>query len=395
MNNAAPPLSADALIAVAKQRAGGLSDFGDPSFKPALEQLLQSVRNEAHMSPTGQAIFAQRVTESLWNRLVLEDHCARHPEILAERINQPVVIVGLPRTGTTMLHRLLACDPRLYSMAWWEARHPSPLSPQDLLNPTRRIDMAKAEVKAMVEAVPALLAMHPLDAELADEEVLLMEHSFMGAYDSYGNVPSYMTWLFQQDQTPAYRYLKRQLQFLQWQKRQRGITAQRWILKAPHHTHLMPALFEVFPDTQVVQTHRDPLQTIPSMGSFAYSLWKIFSDQADPVAAGRQWSDKFARGMRSAMAFRQTMPRERFMDVWYLDAVAKSMDVVEAIYPFLGLSLDEGTRGHMQAWLQQSSRDKRPSHDYSAAALGLSDEQLARDFAEYRQQHVLTRHQAA
>jgi len=389
MNQSTLPLDAAALQRTATLRSGGLTDFGDPSFRPALDRLLESIRGEARMTSAGQARFAQRVLDSLTNRLVLEDYCARHPEILAERIDRPVVIVGLPRTGTTMLHRVLACDPRFYSMAWWEARHPSPLSEDDLLQPTRRIAMAREEVRAMVQAVPALLAMHPLDAELPDEEVLLLEHSFMGAFDSYGDVPGYMDWLFAQDQTPAYRYLKKQLQFLQWQKRRRGVIAERWLLKAPHHLHVMPTLFSVFPDTHVIQTHRDPLQTIPSMGSFAFTLWQLFSDDADPRAAGCRWSAKFARGMRSAMEFRASMPGRLFLDVWYLDAVARSMEVVDRVYPFLGMALDPQTRQRMNAWLAGSSRDKRPSHDYSAASLGLSDEQLARDFAEYRQRHVL------
>ena len=385
------PLESNALMAVASERMGGLTDFGDSTFRPALDRMLQAIREEAQMSESGQALFAQRVLESLANRLTLEDYCARHPEILAERIDRPVVIVGLPRTGTTMLHRVLARDPRFHTMAWWEARFPSPLSEDDVVDLTRRIEMAKAEVKAMIAAVPEVLAMHPLDAELPDEEVLLMEHAFMSAIDSYGNVPGYMEWLWQQDQTPAYTYLRKQLQFLQWQKRQRGITAERWLLKAPHHTHLMPTLFKVFPDVKVIQTHRDPLQTIPSMGSFAYTLWRIFSDKAEPAQAGRQWSDKFARGMRNAMAFRETVPSDRFMDVWYLDAVARSMDVVERVYPFIGMALDDATRQRMQQWMSTSSRENRPSHEYSIERMGLSEEQLKRDFAAYRERHVLPR----
>lgn len=389
------PLDSDALLAAATARCGGLDDFGDPSFRPALDRMLQSIREEAAMTPAGLQMFTNRVLESLSNRLTLEDYCKRHPEILAERIDRPIVIVGLPRTGTTMLHRVLARDRRFYTMAWWEARFPSPLSEDDVVHPHRRIDMAKAEVKAMITAVPEVLAMHPLDAELPDEEVLLMEHAFMSAIDSYGNVPGYMEWLWQQDQTPAYRYLRRQLQFLQWQKRQRGVTAERWLLKAPHHIHLMPTLFKVFPDVKVIQTHRDPLQTIPSMGSFACTLWKIFSDKVDPVQAGRQWSDKFARGMKRAMAFCDTVAHDRFMDVWYLDAVARSMEVVERVYPFAAMSLDEATREGMRQWLAASDRDKRPAHDYDMHTMGLSRPQLERDFAEYRERHVLPRQAAS
>ncbi len=390
---ATPSLSLDAevLLAAAQERTGGLDQFGDPSFRPAFDRLLQAVREESGMSKQGEALFAHRMLESLSNRLTLEDYCARHPEILQEKVERPVFIVGLPRTGTTMLHRILACDKRFYTMAWWEARFPSPLSEADVVDPSQRIAAARAEVAAMVKAVPELLAMHPLDAELADEEVILMEHAFMSAFDSYGNVQGYMDWLFQQDQTSAYTYLKKQLQFLQWQKRQRGVTAQRWMLKAPHHTHLMPTLFKVFPDAQVIQTHRDPLQTIPSMGSFAYTLWHLFSDSADRVTAGRQWAAKFARGTRNALRFRDTLPADRFMDVWYLDAVAKSMDVVEKVYPFVGMTLDGPTRARMTDWLAKSSREGRPAHEYDMESMGLSQRQLEDDFAEYRERFVLPR----
>lgn len=379
------------LLAAASAQAGGLQDFGDPSFRPALETMLRSLREEAQLSATGTALFIRRVVESLSNRLILEDYCRRYPEIRAEKIEQSVVIIGLPRTGTTMLHRVLACDPRFYSASWWETRFPSPLSEEDVVDPVRRIAMAKAEVAAIVDAIPELLAIHPFDAELPDEEVILMEHSFLSAIDSYGNVPSYMNWLWQQDQTPAYEYLKRQLQFLQWQKRKRGVVAQRWLLKAPHHTHLMPTLFKVFPDLKVIQTHRDPLQTIPSMGSFAFTLWRIYSEHADPVQAGRQWSYKFARGMRNAMVFRDCAPADRFMDVWYLDAVSKPMEVAQAVYPFIGMTWSVTAERTMRAWLGLNARERRPAHEYSLEKLGLSEEQLKMDFSEYRERYILPR----
>ena len=388
------PLDTNALLVAASERTG-LTNFGDPSFRPALERLLHSVRQESAMTPAGQALFANRVLESLSNRLTLEDYCTRHPEILEEKVERPILIVGLPRTGTTMLHRILAKDPRFHTMAWWEARFPSPLSEDDVVDPSKRIEMARAEVSAMVTAVPELLAMHPLDAELPDEEVILMEQAFMSAFDSYGNVGGYMEWLFEQDQTPAYTYLRKQLQFLQWQKRRRGIMAQRWLLKAPHHTHLMPTLFKVFPDIQVIQTHRDPLQTIPSMGSFAYTLWQLFSDSADPKVAGRQWAAKFARGMRNALRFRDSQTSDRFMDVWYLDAVAKSMEVIEKVYPFIGMTLDDTTRARMKDWLATSSREGRPAHEYSIEGMGLTKQQLETDFAEYRERFVLPRTKAS
>jgi hypothetical protein len=246
----------------------------------------------------------------------------------------------------------------------------------------------------IVDSMPDLLAIHPLDAELADEEVILMEHSFLSAMDAYANVPSYVQWLSEQDQTPAYLYLKRQLQFLQWQKRLRGETAERWLLKSPHHLHAMDSLFKIFPDAFIVQTHRDPLQTIPSMASFAYTIWKIYSDEASPADAGRIWSSKMAKGIGSTMRFRDSMPQDRFIDVWYLDAVAHSMDVVRRLYPAIGMTLSPETEARMEKWLKQSSRENRPAHEYSIEKMALSEEQLRHDFDGYRS-HYIQPHQAS
>ena len=264
---------ADALLAEASQRSGGLTEFGDASHRVALPVLLNSLNEEAKLSDAGRHLLRQRIVELLTNRLRVEDYCKRHPSILEERIEKPVVIVGLPRTGTTLLQRVLSCDPRLYPMLWWESRHPVPLADAALGEPDPRIALAKAEVRMMIEAMPQLLSIHPLDAEQADEEVMLMEHSFHSAFDAFGNVPGYMAWQAEQDPAQAYAYLKKLLQFLQWQKRRRGVTAERWVLKTPNHLPTMAALFEVFPDATVIQCHRDPLQTIPSLCSFIQTLW--------------------------------------------------------------------------------------------------------------------------
>ena len=192
------------------------------------------------------------------NRLVIEDYFRRHPEIAEIAIDDPLVIVGLPRTGTTLLQRLLAVDPRFHTAAWWETRYPAPLAGETLAEPTVRIARAQAEVATMIDCIPQILTIHPLDAMLADEEFMLMdevatmidcipqiltihpldamladeefmlmEHAFVCAMDSYANVPRYTAWLARQDLTPVYTYLKRMLQFLQWQKAQRGVAPAR------------------------------------------------------------------------------------------------------------------------------------------------------------------------
>ena len=248
----------------------GLNDFGHWNFREPLSRLIAGLNQEANLSEMGQQIQHQRLVGILVTRLKLEDYCQRYPEILEEDIKEPVVIVGLPRTGTTLLQRLLAADPRFYSAAWWETRFPVPMES----NPRethKRISVAKAEVEGMLMAIPELASIHPMSATEADEEISLLEQSFFSTSpESAANLGEFGKWLAQQDQTEGYEYLKVLLQFLQWQKKQRGESRNRWVLKSPHHLHFMEVLFKVFPDARVVQTHRDPLQTIPSLCSFVH-----------------------------------------------------------------------------------------------------------------------------
>ena len=245
----------------------------------------------------------------------------------------------------------------------------------------------------MLEAMPKLKSIHPFDAEAPDEEGMLLEHSFHAFFDAYADVPSYTEWMWSHDQTPAYEYLKRMLKFIQWQKCQRGETASagRWVLKTPHHLRQIDVLFKVFPDAKVIQTHRDPLQTIPSIASFNATLWQVYGHDVDPARTGRQWSDIFARGMRETMAFRDQQGAGKFLDVWFSDTLSKPLEVVRAIYDFVGLSFPEGIQERMQVYLEQNTRDKRPVHEYSIEYFGLSEAQIERDFADYRQRYILSR----
>ncbi|MCP1419025.1 hypothetical protein J3D47_003268 [Pseudomonas laurylsulfativorans] len=381
----------DALLAEASARAGGLDDFGPGDFRQALLVLTDALKNEACLSSSGRELLREKLLGQLVNRLVMEDHLRRHPDILEQPIDDPLVIVGLPRTGTTLLQRTLAVDPQFSKAQWWETRYPAPLPGETLEQPLKRIARARAEVAGMIEFLPQLLAIHPLDAEQPDEEFMLMEHSFLCAMDSYVNVPSYTAWLDAQDQTQVYQYLKRTLQFLQWQQTRRGIEpGRRWLLKSPQHLHTLELLFEVFPKAQVILTHREPAKTIPSLASFIHTLWLLYSDKVDAEAVGEQWNRRMARALRHAMAVRERMPAGRFLDVHFEDTVAAPQAVVERIYQFAGLELPPQTRSAMAQWLQANGREKRAVHHYSPDQFGLSEAILQRDYAEYRARHIQT-----
>ncbi|SEQ30759.1 Sulfotransferase family protein [Solimonas aquatica] len=385
-------LDPDSLLAEASTQCGGLGGdaqaLGDASAYQGLCVLCESLNREAQLSDTGRYLMRQKLVAQLANRLRIEQYFRQHPEIAQEQVAPPVVIGGLPRTGTTKLHRLLSRDPRFYWMAFWESQFPVPFAGESLAEPNARIGEGRALCAMMTSAMPKLVAIHPMDADEADEEVMLTEHSFLSAFNAYAHIPSYMRWLDAQDQTVVYQFLRRCLQFLQWQKRQRGIEAQRWVLKAPHHLLRMHLLLKLFPDARVILTHRDPAQSIPSIASFIHTLWAIYSDKADAQAAGAEWSTLMRRALDHTMQVRQSAP-DQFFDVQFRDTVKQPMSVVRDLYHWLGLELDKDTAARMQAWLQADEKTHQGGHEYTPEQFGLSVTQLERDFSAYRQRHVL------
>src|SRR5258705_591675 len=216
---AEPTLDLEAVLAEAQRRAG-LSDFGDPAFRAPLERLLRSLREEARLNAVGRAMQFERNVGLLVNRLRTEEGYKRHPEIENERIERPLVIVGLARSGTTMLHRMMASDPRWLALLWYESRNPAPFPDSERAAVDPRITDAEAEVAMMLEGSPDLIAAHPMDAHAPDEEIMLVEHAFKSWNpEAFCRVPGYSAYLNAIDFAPGYRYLVQLLQFLQWQKR--------------------------------------------------------------------------------------------------------------------------------------------------------------------------------
>ena len=383
---------AGAVVADA-QAVDGLTDFGDDSYREPLEKLLWSLQYEAQLNAIGKSVLRQRVVDILATRLRVQSYISRYPEILEEQIEAPLVIVGLPRTGTTMLHRTIAADHRMYAPLWYEVRFPCPALDWDFTAAgDRRITEAKAEMQAMVDGNPELLAIHPMDAMGPDEDIMLLEQSFYSFnIQAFANIPSFDQWIESQDHTPGYRYFKVLLQFLQWQKKRSGQQGQRWVLKAPHHLHYMDLVFKVFPDAKVVQSHRDPLETIPSLASLIAGMWVIYSDEADPKEVGRQWAGKFARGMRHTMAVREQLGDERFLDLWFSDTVSQPLQEIRKIYDFLDMELTEEARAEMARWQDFNRRELRPPHEYTLAQFGFTEEGLEQQFRAYRERFILSR----
>jgi hypothetical protein len=376
------------LVAAARANTG-LREFGEDAFREPLSVLLRSLREEAPLNALGRDMFRGRIIESLETRLKIEDWIIRHPEILDEEIEAPIVIVGLMRTGTTMLHRILATDPRNHAAMWWETRFPAPHRDTNWDEPDPRIPPAKAELAAILAADPRQASIHPWDALAPDEEIMLLEHSFLSHVpEAFANLPSYRSWLNQQDWTPAYVYLRKLLQSLQWQKRQRGLTRERWVLKTPGHLGYIDTLFSVFPGARVIQTHRDPLETVPSAASMNHALWAIYSDEQDASEAGAQWQERLAWGTRRCMASRERYAKDRFVDISFQDAMRDPVAEIERAYAQFGVETTAEARSAMNQWRTDHPRDKRPPHEYALSDYGLTEGGVKAAFAEYRAQYI-------
>jgi hypothetical protein len=383
-------LAQGAIVAEANAKAGR-SRFDDDSFREPLARLLDSLDREAGLHAAGRATQHARIVESLVMRHVLEQHEQRHPEIRAEEIAAPLVIVGLARTGTTMLHRLLSADPGLYSARWWEVRFPAPFPDSSGCAPDPRIAEAHAQVAWILANQPVLAAIHPWDAEGPDEEVMLLEHSYLSHVPESGaNVPSYRAWLDRQDLRPAYAFLRRLLQFLQWQKRRRGESAERWVLKTPMHLSYLDVLFETFPGAHVIQTHRDPLETIPSVASMYLALWSLGAEQPDPLEVGRQCLERYAGALRRCLAARERLPAERFVDVPYREVARDPLGAVRRIYAAAGRKLTPEAEAAMKSWVAENPREHRPPHEYAMETFGYTREAIEREFAAYRARFIQT-----
>jgi hypothetical protein len=361
--------------------ATGLEDFGDDWFLEPLEKLVASINAEAGLLHDGGHI--DRIVYALMDRLVVTDLVRRKPEILDEEINVAAAIIGLPRTGSTMLHRLLASLPGMTSPMWWEVTFPLPLPGEAPGDASPRHALAKQTVQDFLAAWPNFESIDPIDAMEVAEEVILLDKSFLSTtYDSMLNVPGYGFWQAEQDHERAYRELKIWLQVIQSQTPDRH--GKRWILKTPHHLlGGMSGLLTVFPEAKLIMTHRDVAQVLPSYCSMCESMTVAQSGGYDRAVQGAHWSRRFAEGLQRLMAVRAALPADRFIDVHYRDTVTDPIGTGQRVLAAMGMAPNDADTAAMAACVAGNAREKRPAHRYAAADFGLDDTGIARDFGFY------------
>jgi len=374
-----------ATVLADAQRKEALTDWGPGEFEYPLDVLLADYAS-TDLNAVGVHILRAGIVHSLRMRLRAQEWIRRNPEILDERVVAPVVVVGMMRSGTTLLQRLLGADPRFHCAYGWEVVEVAPKLDQPFTGVDARIAVSESREAKSRELAPDLFAIHPMYAREAEEEIVFLADAFLSHVPESGaHLPNYRCWLDAQDFTPAYRYVHRMLQFLQWQKRQRGVVAEHWVLKSPAHLGYLGELRAQFGDLHVVHMHRDPRTTIASGASLNATLHAMHADTVDVHRVGAQWLQRMGWTNDRAMAARDSWAdsgAKRVTDIAFCDAVADPIGQVARVYDDIGLPLTVEAENAMRRWLNERLREAtRPS--YGLEGYGLRPEQVDERFALY------------
>jgi hypothetical protein len=375
-------MSIDELIRAARENTG-LRDFGTDWFYPHIQALLDAWDKEANLSEQGMETQLGRVVEILANRLRLERYIKKYPEILQQEIAGPIVIIGLPRTGTTKLHRMMSASGDFHFLPFWQMWQPIPMDGVESVD-GRDPRIRSAEVYAeMLEKNSAELAkIHEVAANEAEEDVMLMQHSFLhkqGFVDA--NIPGFVDWVDQQDLTPVYEEFRVWLKFLQWQN---GGQPKPWLLKAVYHNEALDVLLKVFPGATLFHCHREPESVIGSWSNLSYQFRTAYSDQVDKSQIGPAWVDYWSGIMERCMMLRNDLPEGIVQDVYFADICDDIESVIGNIYSRCGVAVEESSWPNMRAWEEDHPRDKNGKHEYAIEDYGLTSEMIETAFAHYR-----------
>jgi hypothetical protein len=378
----------DAVLASARKRTG-LDDFGADTFREGLRVFLDSLEREANLSPLGRIMAHGRVVDLLCDRLRLVDWRTRHPEVAKEEIHEPWFVLGLPRTGTTLLHGLLAQDPAHRAPMSWEVAFPVPPAEAATYDTDPRIAAAERMLGQLDRIAPAFQSIHPMGALLPQECVALFAFEFASfEFETAFDVPTYAAWLFRTDMRAAYRFHHDVLQHMQ--SRYRG---ERWVLKTPVHLLTIDALLERYPDAKLIQTHRDPLEVMASLSSLHCVLRAAASDAIDPLYVGRQqlplWSEMLRRGMEAREG--RAHETDRFCDVQFVDLLEDPLGCVRRIYDHFGATVSAEAEARMKRFLDENPREKHGTHRYTLETFGIDPVRDARRFDAYCERYGVPR----
>ena len=385
---AAIDLSEEALLDEAR-RDTGLDRFGDDSFLPALRALLKAMETEAQLNAFGRLHAKGSTLGSLKNRLWANACFEAHPEILQRKIVAPIIIIGPHRSGTTRMHRMMASDARLQHLKTWEGVNPAPrLGLQDL-GRSARYDEVNGFFTAVQPMYPGAFAGHPMHADWAEEEMLLLNHSFC-SFSVLGNyaIPEYYKWFIGHDKTAAYRTMADLMKLISWSRG--DAEDKRWVLKNPQHMLDLDVLLKVFPDARLVFTHRDPLKTVASIMSLMWHFARQHTDRPCRAPIRDVWLDFCEQAARRCMQAREAIPASQQMDVHYEDVNRDWREVMRRVYAFGGMAFTPQAEQAMDAWLRQSeSENRHGGHRYSLEDFGLTGKEVDARMMLFRERYAI------
>jgi Sulfotransferase family len=361
----------------------GCDDFGDPYYREALDVLTRAYDAEASFTPFARMGVEAQFASILRNRLTAQKHLRAHPEILEQPIEKPLFILGLPRTGTTALHFLVARDPDVQALEYWIGSSPRPRPPRESWAREKAFKNSLRELKTMYWLDPGLKAIHLMTADGPDECRHLLCQTFSDdGFDCNATVPSYAAWYDRQDMLAPYREHKRLLQLI-------GSTSpdKRWVLKYPAHIRNLRTIFEVYPDARVVQCHRDPSKVLPSICSLVAGWRALGEGDVDRNAVGRRmldlWGTSLDKGIQARAEIQREFGDDRFFDLDFRDVLSDPVSAMRRVYDAFGHEMSEQAELRLRSWHDANPRGKHGAHAYAAEDYGLTATAIQDRFAGY------------
>ncbi len=373
-------INAENIIAKAKRKANFSGSI--PKAEEGLKKLVFSINNEGNPNPFGALAVKGLLERILYGRYMIEQEMAKKTWIEDQKIEQPVFIIGMPRTGTTILHAILHEDPAHRSPLAWECLLPYPAATPENFRDNAQIHTVEKEFSQLFKLVPDFQRKHYMAYDSPQECLGITAFDFNSfQFSAQLYLPSYMNWFSNDsDMLGTMRFHKRFLQYLQ----SGGVKSDRWLLKSPVHLRRLPEIFEVYPDARIIMTHRGPADIVSSTASLISSVRTLYSDKEDANVTGQEqaelWSKYFDRFIESRKALDK---EDQIIDLKFEDFVVDQVGTIEKIYERFGWDLTDEAVNNFKSFLKQNPKDKHGKHEYSLENFGLKEDEVNQQFSKY------------
>lgn len=373
-------INADSIISKAKKKSGFLGSI--PKAEEGLRKLVYSITHESNPNPFGALAVKGLLERILYGRYMIEQEMAKKPWIEDQKIEQPVFIIGMPRTGTTILHAILHQDPAHRSPLAWECLLPYPAATPETFRDNAQIRTIEKEFSQLFKLVPDFRHKHYMEFDAPQECLGITAFDFNSfQFSAQLYLPSYMDWFSDEsDMLGTMRFHKRFLQYLQ----SGGVKGERWLLKSPVHLRRLPEIFEIYPDARIIMTHRGPADIVSSTASLISSVRTLYSDNEDQNVTGSEqaklWSKYFDRFLESRKALDK---EDQIIDLKFEDFVVDQVGTIEKIYERFGWDLSDEALKNFKSFLKKNPKDKHGKHEYSLDAFGLDEAEVNTQFSQY------------